>query len=207
MPSMDKLILSTAYFPPVSYFRLLAGHGETYIEVYENYIKQTYRNRCIIYSAGGPLHLSVPVERGSFHKVHIKDLKIDYTKQWQRMHLRAIKAAYASSAFYEFYIDELTGIINSHIDYLIDLNQELLHLVTGMIGIEPVVKSTESFIASYPGATDRRYDLSPKNNIEEPAKVFEPYFQVFSNEHGFIPDLSILDLLFNMGPESYSYLQ
>ncbi|TFH39164.1 MAG: hypothetical protein E4G95_01845 [Bacteroidia bacterium] len=204
---MEKLVLSTAYFPPVSYFSLIANHSETFFEIYENYIKQTYRNRCIIYSANGRLQLSVPVIRGSFHKVQVKDLKIDYSKQWQRMHLRALNAAYRSSAFYEYYIDDITDVINRHFDYLVDLNQELIQLVSGMIGIEPVLKRSLSFIPEYEGYTDRRYDLTPKRSQSEPGIRSEPYFQVFSARHGFLPDMSILDLLFNMGPESYLYLK
>jgi hypothetical protein len=204
---MDNLILSTAYFPPVSYFQLLANHRKVYIEAWENYTKQTYRNRCIIYAANGKLALSVPVIRGSFHKVMVKDLKIDNSKQWQRTHLRAIKAAYSSSAFYEFYIDEIRAKLESRFDYLVDLNLELTGLVSLMIGIDPVLTLTKSFTAVYSTGADNRYNITPKSSPADPGKSFEPYFQVFGIEHGFIPNLSILDLLFNMGPESLTYIR
>lgn len=203
---MNKLVLSTAYFAPVSYFRLLAGYNEVYIELHENYLKQTYRNRCQVYSSGGILQLSVPVVRGSFHKVAIKELEIDYTREWQRLHLRALKAAYSSSAFYEFYIDEIAEVIERRHRFLVDLNMEVTGLLCEMVGIDPLIRMTDKFIPEYNDATDRRYDLTPKGTVRAVPEQQE-YFQVFSPEHGFIPDLSILDLLFNLGPESYGYLK
>lgn len=204
---MDKLLLSTAYFPPISYFMLIANHRESYIETHENYIKQTYRNRCTIHAAAGALDLSVPVERGSFHKVPIMELAIDYSKEWRRLHLRALEASYNSSAFYEFYIDEIESLLAKKHKLLIDLNNDILSLICNMLGIEPDIKMTGLFIPEWPYSNDMRYNITPKGGEGRLISGERPYFQVFSQENGFIPDLSILDLLFNMGPESYSYLK
>jgi hypothetical protein len=204
---LENLILSTAYFPPISYFRLLACYDIAYIEMCENYIKQTYRNRCVIHSSNGPLPLSVPVERGSFHKVQIRDLKIDYSKNWQRLHLRALDAGYQSSAFYEFYIDEIREIILKNHTYLVDLNGELLIFINQAIGIEPEIRNTESFVSSYHNSNDMRYNFSPKVGKASIEKRMDNYFQVFAQENGFLSDLSIIDLLFNLGSESYGYIK
>ncbi len=102
MKTGADLILSTAYFPPVQYFTRILRSGRVKIEVNETYHKQTYRNRCIIYSANGPLSLTVPVEKGSFHKTPVKELRIDNNRKWQQSHLRALNNAYNSAAFFEF---------------------------------------------------------------------------------------------------------
>lgn len=204
---MKSLILSTAYLPPVSYLRLMASHDITYIEMNENYIKQTYRNRCIIHSSAGPLTLSVPVEKGSFHKVQISKLRIDYSKRWQRLHLRALDAAYRSSAFYEFYMDDIKEIISRQHIYLVDLNEELIRHLLKLMDFEADIRRSESFSPHYTDTADLRYMLTPKGGEGKAMVEDIRYFQVFSNENGFLPDLSIIDLLFNMGRESFSLIK
>lgn len=199
------LILSTAYYPPVQYFAELLQSGKLLIEQHENYPKQTYRNRCYIYSANGVIPLSIPVERGSFHKVKMKDIKIDNSRKWQREHIHAIQSAYNSSAFFEFYTDKLLRPLYEGYEYLIDLNMEILEIMLGILELEITVNKTDSFIREYDNnVRDLRYSLSPK--IKSTYSKTE-YFQVFSPVHGFKPNLSILDLLFNMGPESWSCLR
>jgi len=199
------LILSTAYYPPVQYFAELLKSGKVFIEQHETYPKQTYRNRCYIYSANGVIPLSIPVERGSFHKVKLKDIRIDNSRKWQREHIHAIRSAYNSSAFFEFYKDKILQPLYSEYDYLLDLNMEILDVISNILEIEIRVYTTDSFIKEYDdNIRDLRYSLSPKN---ESAYSSPEYFQVFSPSLGFKPNLSLIDLLFNMGPETWSYLR
>ncbi len=204
---MDRsiLILSTAYYPPVKYFAEIIKSEKILIEQHETYPKQTYRNRCYIYSANGVLPLSIPVEKGSFHKVKLRDIKIDYSRKWQREHIHAIKSAYNSSAFFEFYAEQVLLPLESQYEYLIDLNMDILDILFDILEIDIKIEKTASFIKDYGiGFHDMRYSLSPKN--ESDCQPLE-YFQVFSPTHGFKPNLSILDLLFNMGPETWSYFR
>ncbi len=207
---MDKesaeILFSTAYFPPIQYFVYFIEAGDIIIERYENYIKQTYRNRCKIYSPNGIQILSVPVERGSFHKVNISLLKIDYSRPWQENHLRALKTAYNSSAFYEFYIDEIRDIIMSKHEFLFDLNMEILQNMLSIIGLDNNIITTGSYKSIWEDYMDHRNTIHPKKDKQDFSNNIPEYFQVFSVKSGFIPNLSILDLIFNMGPESYSYL-
>ena len=124
-----KILVSTAYLPPVEYFSLIHNADEVLIEREENYLKQTYRNRCYILSAHGPQVLSVPVYLGSFHKTPVKDIRIDYSKRWQQVHLRAMTASYRSSPFFEFYFEEIEKIISKNHEFLIDLNTELTEVI------------------------------------------------------------------------------
>jgi len=207
MNSHADLILSTAYFPPVQYFTRIIRSNKVQIEVNETYHKQTYRNRCIIYSASGPLALTVPVERGSFHKTPLKELLIDNSRNWQQSHLRALNTAYKSAAFYEFYIDELEKFFKRRFNKLLDLNNDILESLLDILGIDAKINLTEEFIKEYSNAEDHRYNIKPKNQTEFPDFNPPEYFQVFNSAHGFKRDLSILDLIFNMGPEAYDYLK
>lgn len=199
------LILSTAYYPPVQYFAELLKSGQVFIEQHETYPKQTYRNRCNIYSANGVIPLSIPVERGSFHKVKMKDLRIDNSRKWQREHIHAIESAYNSSAFFEFYKDHILRPLESRYDYLLDLNMDILELILNVLEFDIELNKTASFIKEYDdNHRDLRYSLSPR---DEPSYTGGEYFQVFSPSQGFKPNLSIMDLLFNMGPETWAYLR
>lgn len=204
---MKNLVLSTAYFPPVSYLKVIAGADRVYIEYHENYLKQTYRNRCEIPASNGILSLTVPVKEGSFHKTAVRDLQVDYSGEWVRTHLRAFKAAYNSSAFYEFYIDDISTILNSGHRFLLDLNMEILLKMCEMTGVDTEISFTDKFIHSYSDIVDLRQTITPGNRKRHNKENASPYFQVFSDKLGFIPDMSILDLLFNMGPESWSLLR
>ena len=204
---MSTVVLSTAYFPPISYFSLIINHDLTLIETDENYLKQTYRNRCIIHAPGGKQSLSVPVERGSFHKTALRDLKIDYSRPWQKLHIKALNTSYNSSAFYEFFMDDIKKVIMKRNKFLLDLNNEALFLVCNMIGIEANIDFTGEFLHTYEDADDMRYSLGPKGGKGKSLISDIRYFQVFAQDNGFIPDLSILDLIFNMGPETWSVLR
>lgn len=216
---MPKL-LSTAYFPPVSYFAAMAQEmGVVYIETCENYQKQSYRNRCRFFGADGVQTLSFPVvHEGGTHKLPISEIKVDWSKPWPQQHKKALISAYHASACFEYYQDELFAILDSRPERLIDLNMALLRFFIEKIGLPVEIRTTsdysrEGIITEADGSTviceDLREKIHPKhpNTILEDLGLKKPYFQVFAQKHGFQPDLSIMDLLFNEGPESIHYLK
>jgi hypothetical protein len=223
-------LLTTAYFPPISYFAAIAEEMEglvrikgedrksilssplspsiIYIEACENYQKQSYRNRCHFYAADGIQSLSFPIlHEGNTHKRPISEVRIDYSKPWVMQHKRAIVSAYRTSAYFEYYQDELFAILDSKPEKLIDLNTRLLEFFLEKTGIKAEVHMTESY--GQDGCEDLREAIHPKrpDTILQKLKLGKPYFQVFAEKHGFIPNLSIMDLLFNEGPDSIIFLK
>ncbi len=196
-----EILLSTAYFPPIEYFSLIKNADSVLVEREENYVKQTYRNRCKILTSAGTQVLSVPVMKGASVKALVRDVVIDYSKRWQQVHLRALSSAYGTSPYFQFYFESIErSLIRGH-KYLLDLNEELLRICLGILRIDRAVSYTSSFKPA--GIkNDFRYTLTPKKASGYSTK---PYYQVFS-ENGFVGGLSILDLIFNMGPESADLL-
>jgi len=206
MEPRRSILLSTAYFPPIHYISELIKADNSFIEIHDNYIKQSYRNRCNILSPNGLQSLSVPVERGSFHTVPMKDLRIDYSRPWQRNHLRSLKTAYNSSAFYEYLKDDIEKCIKSENIFLLDLNMQILETISRILDLELKFQITDSYEAIPVGLLDLRAVIHPKTDNSEYYNSSLEYFQVFSPEQGFTPGLSILDLMFNMGREAYRFL-
>ncbi len=198
-----KILVSTAYLPPVEYFSLLSRAEEVLIEREENYLKQSFRNRCYILSAHGPQLLSVPVYLGSLHKTQLKDIRIDYSKRWQQVHIGAIKASYSASPYFQFYFENIEKVISKKTVFLIDLNTELTETVINMLKMKTQLRFTSQFETPAESENDFRYRISPKK--ESGFRVKE-YLQVFNNVNGFVHGLSIIDLIFNMGPEAVDYL-
>lgn len=194
----DTVLLSTAYLGPVSYFKALASSDKAVIEQYDHYHKQTYRNRCKILSANGVMDLSVPVINTG-GKMLVKDLRIAYVESWQQVHWRAIASAYNNSPFFEYYRDDFEPLYSRRTDFLVDFDMELMRIVMDLVGIKTELSLSDDYFVSPPGMEDLRDSFSPKG---EAVSSVKPYYQVFDQKFGFVPDLSILDLLFNMGPES-----
>jgi len=194
------VLLSTAYFPPAEYFYLIAHSNTVLIEKWENYLKQTWRNRCRILGANGPLMLTVPVLRGSFHKTPVRDLRIDNSRRWRELHLRSITSAYATAPFYEYYFDIIDGVIRKQFSFLLDLNAEALSAVTEAIGITRDTAFTEGYLPEGALEGDYRYLITPKKPSPADGYKDMPYMQVFSERYGYIPGLSIIDVLLNNGP-------
>lgn len=203
-----EAILTTAYLPSVEYFFAIAQSGRVLIEQNELYQKQSYRNRCRIFSAGGVEQLIIPVIKDGSYSRPIRDVRIDYSDNWLLRHKRAIDAAYNSSPFYLYYKDDFTGIFDSRPEYLFDLNMKFLELLLELIGLKADIKFTDKFESEYPSG-DFRTRIQPKYKGETLVREYKKektYFQVFSNKLGFQPNLSVIDLLFNEGPDSVSYL-
>lgn len=203
-----EAILTTAYLPSVEYFFAIAQSGRVLIEQNELYQKQSYRNRCRIFSAGGVEQLIIPVIKDGSHSRPIRDVRIDYSDNWLLRHKRAIDAAYNSSPFYLYYKDDFSGIFDSRPEFLFDFNMKFLELLLELIGLKADIKFTDKFESEYPSG-DFRTRIQPKYKGETLVREYKKektYFQVFSNKLGFQPNLSVIDLLFNEGPDSVSYL-
>lgn len=198
----EEILLSTAYFPTAEYFSLIKNADTVFIEQEENYIKQTYRNRCKILTSNGILSLSVPVMKGPGLKAQVKDIEIDYSKRWQQIHLRAITSAYSRAPYFQFYSEHLEKTLLKNHRFLIDLNDELLIKCLEFLNMNKFIIHTSIF-QHYSGLPkDFRYRISPKKSS---GFTTRPYIQVFESKN-YVADLSILDLLFNMGPESSDYI-
>lgn len=214
------MLLSTAFFPPVSWFAAAAkdwgrivvtnpsSFCDVYLEAHENFQKQSYRNRCIIASANGPEAISVPVVHdGDIFHTPITEIRVDYKDQWVKKAWRAIESAYSTSAYFEYYKDDIYAILSSGIPTLWDLNLRIIEFFIQKIRLGIRIVPTESY-ASAGNALDYRNVIHPKrqNTILKDLDMEKPYFQVFAGKYGFQSDLSVMDLLFNEGPQSLLYL-
>lgn len=180
-----------------------------YIEACENYQKQSYRNRCRFYAADGVQTLSFPiVHEGGTHRQPIADIKVDYSKPWVLQHKRAIASAYMTSAYFEYYQDEFFEIYDSRPEKLFDLNMAFIRFFIEKTGLKVDLRLTEDYHKETP-SDDLRETIHPKRPDPLLAEygLEKPYFQVFSRKYGFLPNLSIMDLLFNEGPDSILFLK
>jgi len=197
-------LLPMFYLPPVEYFaKLNIYRANILIEKEEHFPKQTYRNRANVYTPDGVLGLTVPVTKGSKNHTKVKDIKISYDFNWQRLHWLSLQACYRRSAYFEYYEDELTPFYEKKFDYLFDYNEQLLLFVLKAMKMKVDFKYTDSYEPNYPELADYRESINPKRETDFNQK---PYFQVFEDRKGFIKNLSIVDLLFNQGPHSINYI-
>jgi hypothetical protein len=192
------------YLPPVEYFVLLNAYKPgILIESEEHFPKQTYRNRAHVFTPDGVLVLTVPVIKGSKTHTKIKDVKISYDFDWQRLHWLSLQACYRRSAYFEYYEDELAPFYEKRFDFLFDYNEQVLQFLLKSIKLKVDLQYTQSYESSYSQLNDFRNSISPK---KEPGFEQKQYFQVFEERQGFQKNLSIVDLLFNQGPHSLNYL-
>ncbi|MDR3118656.1 MAG: WbqC family protein [Mediterranea sp.] len=207
---METVYLSSAYLAPVVYYSKLLACDTVYIERQDHYMKQTYRNRCHIAGPGGVLPLSVPVVKPESLKCLMKDIRLSNHGNWRHLHWNTIESAYNNTPFFEYYKDDLAPFYEKKYTYLFDFNEELRKLICEWIDITPNVRYTSTYQTEFAGNEhDFREIIHPKRNIAQADPHFRivPYYQVFEARHGFLPNLSIIDLLFNMGSESLLVLQ
>lgn len=201
MPEDRKTILSTAYLAPIPYYAVLVNAGKIWIECHDNYEKQTYRNRCRIASANGVMDLTVPVEKSEKGKQKVCDARISAHTDWQKNHWRAIEAAYNSSPFFEYYKDDLLPFYTKKWSFLIDFNEQIQSKMLELLDWKADIDFTQHYTEKYDDTfTDLRDAFHPKKSDSDLNDKI--YYQVFALKNGFVPNLSIIDLLFNMGNEA-----
>ena len=196
------VLLSTTYFGPVQWYQKLCRADEAVIEQYESFQKQTYRNRCLIATTQGVQPLTVPVEHDTSRL--IKDIRISDHGQWRHLHWNALQSAYGESPFFEYYQDDLRPFFEmKRWRFLLDFNEEIRAKICDLTDIPSRVAYSKEFGSA---EHDFRTLITPKHPLPDPDFSPRPYYQVYQQKYGFLPNLSILDLLFNMGPESIYYL-
>jgi hypothetical protein len=211
-----KAILATTYFGPVQWYQKLNRFDGVLMEQHEHFLKQTYRNRCVIATTQGVQALTVPVEAPvgeglALSKTSIKDVRISNHGKWRTEHWNALQSAYGESPFFEFYEDDIRPFFENRWEFLLDFNMAITEKMCELLDIHPHIELTSSYQNSLPigegwGETDFRTIIHPKHPQEDSDFSPKPYYQVYKERFGFLPNLSILDLLFNMGNEAVFYL-
>jgi hypothetical protein len=203
------LILSTAYLPPLEYWAALLQHDKILLEAHEHYQKQSYRNRCRILGPNGVQDLNIPVAGARKSKMLITDVAVFDDGLWQKIHWKSIETAYNSSPFFLYYVDYFEDFYRTMPEKLFDFNRQIMETIFEILELDITIGQTKEFIKEYDAeVSDLRYHIHPKiaSAFSERCRT-NPYIQVFSDRHGFVPNLSILDLIFNMGPEARTYLE
>lgn len=199
-----KALLHPTYFPNIAHFASMLQADAVIFEAHDNYQKQTYRNRTYIAAANGKLALNVPVNYTQKKRQLYKDVTIANIENWQLQHLKSLESAYSNSPFYEFYQDDLRPLFEIPVKFLMDFNFKCLEVILDCLQLDLVYSLSESFEKSPTNCIDHRSLVNVKSEVD---LRFKPYTQVFSDKYNFLPNLSILDLLFNEGPNALAYLQ
>ena len=202
---MTTALLQTTYFGPVQWYQKLKRYDHCVIEQYDSYQKQTYRNRCVIATANGLQALTVPVEVGG-KKEEVREVRISDHNQWRRVHWNALQSAYSESPFFEYYADDIRPFFEQKYEFLIDFNEAIRQKMCELLDIETSVSYSSGFMVHGSGFKDFREVIHAKHPQDDPDFQPRSYWQVFQHRYGFQPNLSILDLLFCMGPEAVFYL-
>ena len=221
-----KALLSSTYFGPVQWYQKLNRYDECLIERYESFIKQTYRNRMTIATTNGPLSLTIPTNHDT--SMAMKDIRISDHANWRHVHWNALLSAYGESPFFEYYQDDIRPFYEKKYDFLFDFNMETTMKMIELLDIRPHIKVTDEYFPKKSQLSEERSTKSeelnglsgvkddeimdfrdairPKKPLPDPEFIPERYYQVYEQKHGFLPNMSILDLLFNEGNEAIFHL-
>lgn len=202
---MGTILLNTAYFPRISYFREIKKYESVRIEAWETFGRRSPRNRCEILSANGILLLTVPVVKAGRKKIPTRDVRIDYSEPWQKKHLRALESAYANSPYYLYYIDDIMSFFQNREKFIIDLNMKILETLFSILGWNKPLDLSEDYVFEPDNTADYRESSSLAHREIIPG-ILPAYRQTFGEKFSFVPDLSILDMLFNLGPDTDGFL-
>lgn len=199
---MSSLLLPT-YFPPISNFSAIAKADSVVFEIEDNYQKQTNRNRTFIYSPNGIQMLNIPIKHSKEKHQKTKEVKLETAFDWQKQHFKSLEAAYRTSPFFEYFEDALLPIFTKKHTFLMDLNFETIEIVSKCLNMKLEYEKTTEYFHEVSDCLDFRYLANGKKDLSS----FKPYTQVFGEKHGFINNLSVLDLLFNEGRFALDYLK
>jgi len=200
-----SILLSTSYIPPISIISACLGSEKVIIEGFETYTKQTCRNHCVIYGPNGPQILSIPVYKVYGNHTMVKDIQISYTNPWQKIHWRSIETAYNNSPFFLYYRDHFEPFYRKRFDLLLELNTELLKVIFKILGSEKEIELTDHYSKQPNDLLDKRNLVRRKMDFSKIS--FPEYQQPFIPKFGFLPNLSVIDLIFNLGPEASDYIR
>ena len=203
------VLMELQYFPPIQYLTKFLLYPQVVIEQHEHYQKGGFRNRCLIVNANSTQILTVPLVKGKNEQQSIREVKIAYIDNWQRIHWTSIQSAYGNAPFFEHYADHFKGFFNRKYETLFDLNRVVLYKILQILQIESNIDTTSEFEKIPTVFNDFRNKISTRKSNTFVDKNFTPihYSQVFEEKHGFLPNLSILDLIFCKGPEALGYLE
>jgi hypothetical protein len=222
-PNLSTALLSTTYFGPIQWYQKLNRYDHCVIEQFDNFQKQTYRNRCRIATANGSQVLTVPVERTE-GKCLMRDVRISDHGAWRHLHWNALQSAYGESPFFEFYADDLHPFFERRWTFLLDFNMDITNKLCELLDIHPRLSLTTNYIPSTSGEEEKtlgedekspeemepfidfREAIHPKHPLPDADFAPRPYYQQHAPRNGFQPNLSILDLLFNEGNEAIFFL-
>ena len=200
-------LLASTYFGPVQWYQKLNQSDCCLIERHDHFVKQTYRNRCVIATTSGLQVLTVPIERYEGAHCEMRDIRISDHGSWRHLHWNALQSAYGESPFFEFYADDLRPFFERRWELLFDFNTAITRKMCELLDVHPQIAFTEVYAsAEEEGVTDFRDAIRPKHPLPDDGIRPRRYYQVYEQKHGFQPNLSILDLLFNEGPEAVLYL-
>lgn len=205
-----EALLSSAYFAPVQWYQKLVRYDVCFVERYDSFVKQTYRNRCVIATTNGRQSLTVPIEGTGGSGAHqlMRDVRISDHGNWRHLHWNALMSAYGESPFFEFYSDDIRPFFERRWTYLYDFNMEITQKVCELLDIKPNIQPTTDYlpIGGDVRVDDYREVIRPKHPLPDASFKPHEYYQVFARKIGFQPNMSILDLLFNEGNEAVLYL-
>lgn len=203
MTNFAHTLVHPGYFPSISTFAVLAQSGHVTFETGDNFQKQTNRNRMYIYSPNGLQLLNVPIKHVKTAHQRMRDVQLETAFDWQKQHFKSLEAAYRTSPFFEYFEDDIVPIFEKKHTFLMDLNYQTMEIVSSCLGLDFTYDETEEYFHEVTDKTDFRHLINGKKDPSQ----FENYIQVFGDKHGFLNNLSILDLLFNEGRRALDYLQ
>ncbi|AJA69142.1 WbqC family protein [Myroides odoratimimus] len=201
---MNNILIHPSYFPSISHFVAMLQADKITFEMEDNFQKQTNRNRAFIYSANGKQMLNIPIKHSKELKQKYKDVRIEHAFGWQKQHFKSLEAAYRTSPYFEYFEDEIRPIFEGKPEFMLDLNLQIHEVLCSCLGIDLPYEQTKDY---HKEVSNDITDLRTLINGKKDTNIYTPYIQVFDEKHGYLNNLSILDLLFNEGRHAIDYLK